>query len=759
MVIAAPSLLVWLKLCLLTGMGAVLLNALARRAARDPLLTKLVLGAFGLRVGLALAMFSISFYGWPILRPQQYGQGFWLFSVDSTTYHLYGEAIAMAWADGFELPDPQLNITYFFVVGLLYGLFGAHPLYPALFNCFLVSLTAIVAYGIGRRLFHHRAGLMGAALTGFWPSSLLWSSQVLKDSLSWALCCSALWLLLALAPERVSARRAESVRAIWRSLLLGGVVSALTLLRPYMGSILSVVTVAVCVPAGSLAFLRWRVGRGTQCMALAFVVVTSSLVARTWDLFRWLSPAHPDMAHFRLAIQQAQRGQLSQANGHFYRAAELNPALTDAYRGRAMTSILLGNAEAARGRSREAMYFYDDAVKSYAVVLEREQDPRTRAMLQQMIGRLYFETALHWLVMRLPNDAGEAYNRALSFHPSLASELGDLRPWIEQKAAPPPVTAPHAPRGVDVPETRARAPVDPRHGSLQPVLPGSGLPDAGIRAPLAPIPSSARSAHHLRAPGPVAEVVLPRALMAVPDGPSSERFRDLDRLFELLPGTEGLGGIAGKPATAEKPGGGVTRLDDEAFLAASEMTPESLGSRRQGFVEGGGYSLMDVWAKISTPKDLITYLPRALLIGFLAPFPSQWLDTQGSTGIMRTLASADMVLIYLLLPFIGLGGWRLVRRPRLEGLVVLAFILLTATAMSLVVANLGSLYRLRLQFVLPLLVVAGGGLAGARRPLVALGARPKSVDLAGAPPLAEPVATSAVATGQGQGVDFLKGTS
>ena len=97
--------------------GGLVLFLLVRRVDRHPFLAWAVLGSYVLRAGLALGMFWISLYRWPALLSQQLGSGFWLFGLDSTTYHLYGAAIAKAWATGIEIPDPQLNITYFLVVG------------------------------------------------------------------------------------------------------------------------------------------------------------------------------------------------------------------------------------------------------------------------------------------------------------------------------------------------------------------------------------------------------------------------------------------------------------------------------------------------------------------------------------------------------------------------------------------------------------------------------------------------------------------
>jgi hypothetical protein len=151
---------------------------------------------------------------------------------------------------------------------------------------------------------------------------------------------------------------------------------------------------------------------------------------------------------------------------------------------------------------------------------------------------------------------------------------------------------------------------------------------------------------------------------------------------------------------------GIGRLVDQALVAVHEVTPEELDFRRQGFVSARGYSLMDSWAQIKRLPQLLSYLHRALLIGLLAPFPSQWFDTKGSTGVMRTLAGIEMLCLYVLLPGILLASWNTVRRGDPAGLFLLTFIVLLACVLSLVVANLGTLFRLRLQFLLPLVMLA-----------------------------------------------------
>jgi hypothetical protein len=108
-------------------------------------------------------------------------------------------------------------------------------------------------------------------------------------------------------------------------------------------------------------------------------------------------------------------------------------------------------------------------------------------------------------------------------------------------------------------------------------------------------------------------------------------------------------------------------------------------------------------------KDILAYIPRAAIIGFLAPFPSHWFGTPKTAGpASRILAGLEMILWYILLPgflyFLFAGP---VALPIRIWMLVYTFTLVVLT--SLVVTNIGALHRLRYVYFLPILI---GGLEG-----------------------------------------------
>ena len=143
---------------------------------------------------------------------------------------------------------------------------------------------------------------------------------------------------------------------------------------------------------------------------------------------------------------------------------------------------------------------------------------------------------------------------------------------------------------------------------------------------------------------------------------------------------------------------------------------DTIAYRRHLFIFGYKQSsaLIDADVEFTGGVSIVEYIPRAAQIGFLAPFPDKWFSSGVTTGFLgRALAGAEMFLTYLL--YLGVL-WQLLRsfsdiRKRAM-LNVLLFLTAGAgvTAIGLVVANLGGLYRLRYAFWLLLAILGSAGL-------------------------------------------------
>src|SRR5262249_4630135 len=152
--------------------------------------------------------FAISFWHLPILRSLQQPDGLWTFGGDGLGYHEFTVKLLNAWHDQVDLPsvftldginryDLYTNMTPFLAV--VYGFAGASPLHYILVNRWLSSICGVVAYLLLLRLqSDKRAALAAAVLIGFWPSSLIWSTQLLKDPLVLALVLCTLYSLVSI---------------------------------------------------------------------------------------------------------------------------------------------------------------------------------------------------------------------------------------------------------------------------------------------------------------------------------------------------------------------------------------------------------------------------------------------------------------------------------------------------------------------------------------------------------------------------------
>jgi hypothetical protein len=121
-------------------------------------------------------------------------------------------------------------------------------------------------------------------------------------------------------------------------------------------------------------------------------------------------------------------------------------------------------------------------------------------------------------------------------------------------------------------------------------------------------------------------------------------------------------------------------------------------------------SNIDVDVQLNGTADLLRHLPRAVAVGFFAPFPNMWLATGkqvGSTG--RLLSGLESLLMYAIEGLALFGVWR--ARRRLSAWFLLSVASTGMIALGLVVINIGTLYRLRYVFLMLLIILAAGGAA------------------------------------------------
>ena len=146
--------------------------------------------------------------------------------------------------------------------------------------------------------------------------------------------------------------------------------------------------------------------------------------------------------------------------------------------------------------------------------------------------------------------------------------------------------------------------------------------------------------------------------------------------------------------------------------------PEQIARRREAFglqmsKEGGvepssGGSDLNDDVRFAKVTDIIRYLPRAVLVGYFAPFPNMWLTMGKQVGLSgRVLSGGESILTYLIECLAVIGLWH--RRRSLATW----FLFLSASAgivtLGLIVSNIGAMYRLRYPFWILMVIVGAGG--------------------------------------------------
>lgn len=159
-----------------------------------------------------------------------------------------------------------------------------------------------------------------------------------------------------------------------------------------------------------------------------------------------------------------------------------------------------------------------------------------------------------------------------------------------------------------------------------------------------------------------------------------------------------------------------SQAEAQAAWQTSFWLPSSVDVRLRGLagardrvirIDGHGRSAVDLDVHFRSVGDILGYAPRAAQLGFLAPFPTDWVplsEAPPNRNLERVVMGLEMVLVYLLLPFLVVALWRYRRRSALWLTLVpsVAWIMVYASTVPVV----GSLVRYRYGPFLLLLCIA-----------------------------------------------------
>lgn len=298
--------------------------------SEDPWLWRIALGSFALRACLGIGLFYASLWQLPILEGLQVDGGFWAFAPDGKGYHDTTEAALALLAS--DLPPPQaLGLGeghYNYVLLVLYALLGPHPLSAIILNCWLGAATAVFAYLIGQKLGGTRGARVSAVMVTVWPSTLLWSTQILKDPLVIFLAFVIAWIVV---KALVESANQESYRSVPQ--LLGTSVSLLLLTvvllvqNQYVPVALIMTGVGVMLPVSVYQLLSPRTRRSSVVLiALSCALLAALPLSRTVPTVRTIiAPPDSELTYMGYGQLYLRRGQYDEAIDEYTKALTAAP--------------------------------------------------------------------------------------------------------------------------------------------------------------------------------------------------------------------------------------------------------------------------------------------------------------------------------------------------------------------------------------------------------------------------------------------------
>ncbi|MDT4897471.1 MAG: hypothetical protein QOH25_2548 [Acidobacteriota bacterium] len=139
--------------------------------------------------------------------------------------------------------------------------------------------------------------------------------------------------------------------------------------------------------------------------------------------------------------------------------------------------------------------------------------------------------------------------------------------------------------------------------------------------------------------------------------------------------------------------------------------PARIAALRERFITQypGAGSNIDTEVRFSGMADIISYVPRAMMIGLFAPFPPMWFARGAQTGWPgRLIGGLETFALYIIELMALIGMYH--KRRQLSAWMLFAVSVTGVTALGLVVTNVGTLYRLRFVFVILLVILSSEGI-------------------------------------------------
>lgn len=227
---------------------------------------------------LAVVTYATSLWHWPIAPGLQLGDGFWTFASDAAHYHANAVLVLERWSYGLPLPS-SIEFYDLWVAGV-YRVFGVSPIYPALLNSWFWLASAVLTFSISRRLGGSaQAAAISAVMVSWWPSALIWNSQVLREA---PVICVVLILARLVCAFALDMEARPPRRWIALPALLIGLVT-LYYLRLYVIFAVTLAGVTTSVVFGAMWAARQRWSTVWRAVALGTVFVVCQTVA-TWVL-------------------------------------------------------------------------------------------------------------------------------------------------------------------------------------------------------------------------------------------------------------------------------------------------------------------------------------------------------------------------------------------------------------------------------------------------------------------------------------------